>query len=687
VLYELVTRRLPFEGATSAAVFNAIINKSPTAPARINPDVPVELERIISKALEKDRQLRYQSAAELRADLARLKRDSESRRTDTRAFVPHRTPQGRPVRWIAAVLLLIATITSVVLWRIDRFGTGAAPVMRFVLTTPTRERLLRIGGIALSSDGQLVAYEGTDNNVTRIFLRRLDRPEPVLVAGAEGGSRPFFSPDNRWLGFQVGTDIRKVPVTGGPPTTVATGAARSAGQLGGLGAVWTEDAIIFATSSGLVRVPESGGTSTPVTQAEQVDALAPSEQGLESFHRSPVWVAPSETLLFQSPAGITAYSTRTGEYRVLVPDGVSPRYLPSGHLLYGRLGTLFVVPFDAVNARIMEPSFPVVENVLHFLSEAVYDVSASGTLVYVSGPAMTGPGTTAAPHRQLAWVSRSGIEQPLAIAAREYNRPRLSPDGRRIAVEVGAQTWLYDIASDTLTRLLLDSPVNDSPVWTSDGSRIAVRITPPGGQQAMTWISANGSGLREDLLPGGGVPQHFSPDGNLLAFQRPSPTTLRDIWVLSVRDRKPLPVVQSRATDVAPRFSPDGRWLAYVSDESGRPEVYVQPFAGPGGKRQISTDGGTEPVWNPDGGELFYRIGGRFIAVPVTTEPAFTTGKPVTLFESDYAASLFPLTSPGYDVSSDGQRFLVAKDVEAPPTEVHIVVNWLEELKGRLIPN
>ena len=308
--------------------------------------------------------------------------------------------------------------------------------------------------------------------------------------------------------------------------------------------------------------------------------------------------------------------------------------------------------------------------------------------MYVTGPALSGPGAESAAHRRLVWVSRNGLEQPLPAAAREYNRPRLSPDGRRVALEIGPQTWVYDITNDTLSRLLLESANNDSPVWSPDGARIAVRVSPPApASSALVWQTADGSGAREELTPGGAVPQHFSPDGQFVAYQTANPKTLRDIWVLSLKDRKVTAVVQSAKTDVAPRFSPDGRWLAYVSDESGRPEVYVQPFPGPGGKRQISIDGGTEPMWNPNGGELFYRLGRKFIAVPVGLQPTFSAGKPVTLFEADYAASEFPLTSPGYDVSHDGQRFLVAKDVEPPPTQINVVVNWIEEVKRRVPAN
>lgn len=201
------------------------------------------------------------------------------------------------------------------------------------------------------------------------------------------------------------------------------------------------------------------------------------------------------------------------------------------------------------------------------------------------------------------------------------------------------------------------------------------------------WQFADGSGGAERLSDAPGVPQDISLDGQLLAFQQNDPKTQRDISILSLRDRKADVFIRTPSTDVAPRFSPDGRWLAYVSDESGRPEVYVQPFPGSSGRWQISTEGGTEPVWNPNGRELFYRIGRQFMAVPVTLEPTFSPGKPIVLFEGDYIASEFPLTSAGYDVSRDGQRFLMVKEVEQPlsTTQINVVLNWFEELK-RLVP-
>jgi Tol biopolymer transport system component len=285
-------------------------------------------------------------------------------------------------------------------------------------------------------------------------------------------------------------------------------------------------------------------------------------------------------------------------------------------------------------------------------------------------------------------VARNGTEQPLPAPPREYDWPRLAPDGRRIAVEVSGQTWIYDTARDALTRLTFAGTSNDAPAWSPDGTRIAVRSNregPPGG---IFWQMADGSGADERLSTPEQVAdlvQSFSPDGQFISFTRPDPRTQRDIWILSVRDRTRKVFLATPATEGAGRFSPDGRWLAYVSDESGQPEIYVQPFPGPGGKWQISTDGGSEPAWNPNGRELFYRTGDSMMAVPVTTQPSFSAGRPAELFKGTYLASTFPLTGTTYDVTRDGQRFVMIKDQGASATQIKVVVNWFEELK-RLVP-
>ena len=381
---------------------------------------------------------------------------------------------------------------------------------------------------------------------------------------------------------------------------------------------------------------------------------------------------------------VAVHSISTGERRDLLPIGASPRYARSGHLVYAESGSLMAVPFDPVRLEIRGTAVPVTQGVLQNQDgTAFYSMSNTGTLVYVSG-------NIGESQRRLVWVDRKGSAQDLPAPLRAYDWPQLSPDGRRVAIEIGPQVWLYDFARDTLTRFTFDGNLNQSPVWTPDGKRIVFNSSKEGETRNLFWQLADGSGGLERLGAAGQsvqVAKSWSGNGQLLAFHEVGPTTLRDIWVWRMGDRKAAPFLRTAFTEGAPSFSPDGRWLAYVSNESGRPEIYVQPYPGPGGKWQISADGGTEPVWNRNGRELFYRSGNKMMAVDVTTQAGLAAGKSRLLFEGLYVASQFPLIGVAYDVSSDGQRFLMVKEARQRTSEnqIHIVQNWFEELK-RLVP-
>jgi serine/threonine-protein kinase len=341
------------------------------------------------------------------------------------------------------------------------------------------------------------------------------------------------------------------------------------------------------------------------------------------------------------------------------------------------------VPFDARSLAVTGAAVPVQEGVLQstFTGAAQYSFSANGSLVYV-------PGNVQATQRRLVWVSRSGAEQPVAAPARAYRGPRLSPDGREVAVAVDGQetqVWLYNLSRETLTRLTFQGGTNYNPLWTRDGKRIAfTSVSLDGG---LFWQLADGSGGLERLNEFVSSPNSLSTDGQLLAYERGGSSTGREIWVLRLGDRKQEPFLRTSFNEGAAQFSPDGRWLAYASDESGRFEIYLQPYPGPGGKWQISTEGGTEPAWNPNGRELFYRSGDKMMAVEITTQPSLSAGKPKVLFAGQYQPSLNPVPNANYDVSPDGQRFLMLKpseSAEAAPTQINVVLNWFEELKQKV---
>jgi len=344
------------------------------------------------------------------------------------------------------------------------------------------------------------------------------------------------------------------------------------------------------------------------------------------------------------------------------------------------------VPFDPQRLTVTGAPAPVVEGVLQSNTSgaAQYSLSATGSLVYVRGQFQSA-------QRRLVWVTRNGAEQTVAAPVRTYLFPRLSPDGRTVAVGISEREthlWLYDLARETSTRFTFEGTVNHNPTWTPDGKRIAFN-SDRDGATSIYWQLADGTGglqrLTSSQYPN--VPMSWSPDGQMLAFIESNPTTGSDIWVLRLSDRKPEPFLVTPFAESVPRFSPDGHWLAYISNESGRYEVYAQPYPGPGRKLQISTEGGTEPVWNRNGRELFYRSGDKMMAVDIATQPGFAAGKPHLLFEGIYERT--PATSPNYDVSPDGQRFLMLKpDAQeaAAPTQINVVLNWFEELKRRVPP-
>jgi Tol biopolymer transport system component len=438
------------------------------------------------------------------------------------------------------------------------------------------------------------------------------------------------------------------------------------------GASWgSRGMIVFAPKlvGVLQQVPESGGTPQPLTRFQKQ----------EITHRWPEFLPGGNAVLFATSidSGIAVQSVATGERKNLIPGGAQPRYASSGHLVYVQGGTLMAVPFDSQRLTVIGAAVPVVEGIVQSANGAAqYSLSATGTLVYV-------PGGAQRTDSEMVWVNRNGAEQPLAAPPHAYLNPRLSPDGKRVAVTTERQIWVYDLSRGTLTRLTFEGDASSYPIWTPDGKRIAFESA-KNGSPNLFWRPGDGSGVVEPLTANQNyqILSSWSPDGKLLAFVDVNPSTGYDIWVLRISDRKAQPFLQTSFSEAAPQFSPDGRWLAYVSDESGHNEVYVQPYPGPGGKWLISTDGGTEPMWNRNGRELFYRDGDRMMAVDISTHQGFTAGKPRMLFEGRYEPTAGTL--PNYDVSPDGQRFLMVKPSEqtgAAPTQINVVLNWTEELK------
>jgi serine/threonine-protein kinase len=517
-----------------------------------------------------------------------------------------------------------------------------------------------------------VAFIGTHDGVRQVYLRALDSSEAKAMPGTEGAyCTPIFSPDGRWLAFYStdALELKKLSIQGGPPVTVV-----KAGGI--LGASWGSDGtIIYADPGvhGLQRISSAGGTPKSITQVD-------SSRG-ETAHRWPVFLPGGKAFLFVIEKGsaaddaqIVAQRLDTGERWPVIEGGTFPQCVTSDHLVYVRKGTLLAVPFDVDRIKVKGTAVVVGKDVQESgFGAAQLGLSPQGSLVYVSSPA-----GGQAVERRLVWVGRNGTEQSLAAPPRAYQAPRLAPDGKKVAVGIDGEIWLYDLTDETLRRLTFEGDTGN-PTWTVDGKR----ITYQSDEENLFWQPADGSGAREQLTNSALIkrPDSWSPDGQLLAFTQFDPTTGRDIWVLRASDRNASPFLRTAANESAPSFSPDGRWLAYVSDESGRYEVYVQSYPGPGGKWQASLEGGTEPLWNRNGRELFYRSGSKMMEVEIRTQPSFVLGIRRMLFEgAQYMSPMGPYSYPfpNYDVSLDGQRFLMVTKENKP--QINVVVNWFEEL-------
>jgi eukaryotic-like serine/threonine-protein kinase len=643
VVYEMATGKKCFEGKSQASLIAKILEVDPPPISTLQPMTPPALDRVVKKCIAKEPERRWQAASDLCDEL----------------------------KWIAEGGSQAVSAPS-----------PPRPVSRLSVTLPPGQQLTGLvngPAVALSPDGTYLAYVARQGDTQQIYLRAMDSLEAKPITGTEGAVNPFFSPDGHWLGFFTNNKLKKVYVSGGAAINIADVTFP-------FGAGWgSRGMIAYTPTPGAVlqQVPETGGSPRPVTRFGKGEAT----------HRWPEVLPGGNAVLFAASTSATIWtnahvavqSLGNGERKNLLQGGTQPCYAQSGHLIYGQGGNLMAVPFDPQRLEVTGAAIPMVEGVLQstFSGATQYSVSAAGSLVYISG------GLQSASQSRLVWVSRNGSEQSLAVPVRAYLTPRLSPDGLRVAVGIldqEAQTWLYDFSRETLTRFTFEGSGNLNPVWTPDGKRIVFQSNKEGPFN-LFWQLADGSGGLERLttskyLQGA---HSCSKDGQLLAFIEVNPATGIDIWVLRLSDRKPQPFLRTRFNESAARFSPDGQWLAYISDESGRFEVYVQPYPGPGGKWQISTEGGAEPVWNPNGRELFYRRGDKMMAVDIATEPSFAAGTPQMLFEGRYELAPFPIAN--YDVSTDGERFLMLKPSESPeaaPTQINVVLNWFEELKRRV---
>ena len=666
VLYDMLTGRSAFAGATLSDTISNILTRDPDWSA-VPPHAPPAVRRLLRRCLEKDLSRRLRDMGDARLELEEAiegRADSES--TTTPAADRAR---GRRLQLVAAVSTVLGgAVVAVAMWLTGFGGSLPAPrVIRFALSLPESEGLTSsdFPVVAFAPDESHIAYVATRGGRSQLFVRSLSALESVPLAGTEGALTPFFSPDGQWIGFFADGKLKRIPVQGGPVRTLAEAPI-------GFGASWAADSIVFAPSNGsaLFRVSGEGGTPTAVTELDTARG--------EFSHRWPDLMPDGRAVLFATgtegnwdDAEIVVQPLGGGVRRVLVHGGTHPRFVPGGRLAYMRGGTLFLASLDERNWRLTSEAVPVLNGVGHSLDGAAqFGVSRAGGLLYL-------PGADDETRRTLVWVDRHGAIEPVAAPARAYTTARLSPDGRTMAVSIGGKTaeeiWTYDIARNALSQLTYDT--GSDPVWSGDGSRVIFTAIREGSPD-LYWKGTDRSAVEERLTrsPLRKIPQSVSADGSTLAFVEEDPSTGRNIVLLTFEDRSVRPFLKTGANETSPAFSPDGRWIAYVSDAGGRNDVYVASRIDRARTVQVSSGGGTEPLWRRDSGELFYRVADRMMAAIVKTNGS--VDRPREVFRGQFQAGRGGRAA--YDVSADGARFLMIKAPEAERSsrDLRVVLGW-----------
>jgi serine/threonine-protein kinase len=689
VLYEMLTGLPLFSGESVPHVLAAVLQTEPDW-SRLPNDLHPRIRSVLERCLRKKARMRYHAIADVRVDIEEILADPAglTARPGSGESAPAKASRSRLAAAVAltAVVAVLAT-AFVTRWLGSEPEAGPRPINRFSFFLPdgTTTRLQGESVVAVSPDGRNIVVNTADG----LYLRPLDQLEGRLLPGTEENlSLPFFSPDGQQVGYyaEVESKLKRVRISGGAPVVVAN-IVRDGTNLGAIvGADWADDgAILLVVDEGLVRVPDTGGT------AEVLFEPAPNER-----FQGPSLLPDGDTVLFSvtesdwESARVVAQSITTGERTVLVEGGSSARYLESGHLIYALDDDLFALAFDPDTLTVSGGAVPVVDGVGRALAPlsglANYGVTDDGTLVYLAGG--TGTDLVAAP----VWVDREGREG----AAPDVDidcmclGPVMSPDGTRIAITqldaVTADTdiWIWNVLQQTYTRLTFAPGRQLVPVWSPDGQRIAY-----GSFEGLFAQRADGTGSIERLLDRSALPVAWTADDEILYVFSESPSPfVGDIGVLELDgDPTPRVVLATPFNEQRATLSPDGRWLAYQSDESGRPEIYVRPYPDvESGRWQVSTNGGEDPQWSPDGSTLFFLGPDAMMAAAITGVDSFAFSTPAPLF----GVREFNRGYDGHDyaVSMDGNALLLSRYEGfggADGFELVIVQNWVDELK-RLVP-
>ena len=668
VLYEMLTAEPPFTGSTAQAIIARVMTEEPRSLTLQRRSIPPHVEAAVERALSKLPADRFASAAQFAEALANPASAPLSR--SAKAAKQTGAGSGRQRAMLAGALALGA-IAGMALWGVlgPSKPDQRRQIVRFGIELPRDAQPVGATGstIAFAPDGSRIVYIGRAPAGQRLYSRGLDQLDPVPIPGSDGGILPFFSADGQWLGFRQGTRLVKVALAGGPVTPLCD----TQGEI--YGATWTAgDTIVFASDSGLMAVTAAGGHPR---------VIAKPDSG-ENF-RWPDALPGGRELVFtsvrQNTVRLAVLTLKTGKIKRLAQAGGYPRFVTAGYVvLSDPSGIVSAVPFDPGRLDVTGAAVPFADKLQTGIDgDRNLGVSASGDVAYQL--ATTGG-------RRLVLVDRGGAARDVQSDTGLYFAPRISPDGKRVAVGrwtdinfSAKDVWVLDLAQHTRTRLTFDTTAA-WPAWSRDGRRVAYQRG-----SAIFWVPADGSGAPDSLvtLPGQWFPGLFEPGGRGLVYHgialQQAKAEIGRVGI--VPPEAAHRVLGNTFHNYDPSLSPDGRWMAYMSDESGRFEVYVRPYPGPGGRWQVSLDGGTEPVWSPTGREIFYRNGDRMMAATVRTVGAFEVGTRTMLFEGAYHT--LPTQITNYDVTRDGRTFVMLQPVQGTAQTVFVTLNWFDQMRRR----
>ncbi len=691
VFYEMLSGKRAFQRNSMAETMSAILKEDPPDLSTTNAAISPALERVVQHSLEKAPEQRFHSASDLAFAIEALSGSSIDSDARTTALSTAVGRTKRKVLNISRLWVIISAILTLGLIGLAAFvvlrptHNEPLPVVRFDVAplNKTGLSLIRYPALTMSPDGSRLAFLANSDGVTRLYVRRRDDNEIKVIAGTEGALDASFSADGQWIAFVADFTLKKVPLNGPVVSMTRVGDTRGVSWL-------TDDSLVYTpeATGGVFQISANGGEARAITKVDETKK--------ERTHRWPQALPGGKAVLFTvgsldkpddyDNANVEAVVLATGERKLIIQGASVARYVPTGHLIFARAGVLYAVGFDVDRLTVNGKPVPLLVGVAGDKTTGAvhFSISNDGTLAYL-------PGSSTAGGRSLTWVDKKGNSTAINVPPSQFNDVRISPDASRVALIQGSSmsgdVWVYDFARETLTRLTFNT-INATPVWSADSKYIYyVSVNSGADETTILRRPADGSQDTEKVvtITHQAYLKAILPDGETALLDAQRQTADANIFTVLLKpDATPTALINTQFDEFGAAASPDGRWLAYQSNESGRPEIYVRELVGSGGRWPISTGGGEEPRWSPDGKELYYRVNNQLIVVQVETGSSFHASTPGGLFNEVY--DLRSNSGETYDVDPRGGRFLMIRPAkEDASTQIRIVVNWFEELR-RLVP-